>query len=73
MSSNSGSTPQHASFSSHQQGQQPKLQLPLTCDPPGEDNPPQQATWIVRTIESMVFWTRGRYGLSDLREGQEHR
>ncbi|KAI9672136.1 MAG: hypothetical protein M1831_001949 [Alyxoria varia] len=45
MSSNSGSTPQHASISSQQQP--PKLQLPLTCDPPNEDNPPQQATWII--------------------------
>jgi hypothetical protein len=24
-----------------------KLQLPLSCDPPGPDNPPKQLVWIV--------------------------
>jgi hypothetical protein len=31
-----------------------KLQLPLSCDPPGLDNPPKQFVWIVG-IEKFYF------------------
>lgn len=27
-----------------------KLQLPLSCDPPGSNNPPKQLVWIVSRI-----------------------
>ena len=27
--------------------ERPRLQLPSSCDPPGEDNPPQQAVWVI--------------------------
>lgn len=27
-----------------------KLQLPLSCDPPGPNNPPKQLIWIVSAL-----------------------
>ena len=37
-------SPESSSSNSHK----PKLQLPLTVDPPGPTNPPKQPVWIVR-------------------------
>jgi hypothetical protein len=31
-----------------------KLQLPMSCDPPGPSNPVKQLVWIVRTSRSFL-------------------
>lgn len=35
-----------------------KLQLPLSCDPPGLSNPPKQLVWIV---SSSIVLSRGKF------------
>jgi len=36
-----------------------KLQLPLSCDPPGPSNPPKQLVWIVSTLLIKAFSAAG--------------
>lgn len=45
--------------------ERPKLHLPSSCDPPGEDNPPQQAVWI-------IFGATGHMGRSLARAALSH-
>ena len=45
--------------------ERPKLQLPSSCDPPGEENPPQQAVWI-------IFGGTGHMGRSLVRAALSH-
>ena len=42
-----------------------RLQLPASCEPPGEDNPPQQAVWI-------IFGATGHMGRSLARRALAH-
>ena len=45
--------------------ERPKLQLPSSCDPPGEENPPQQQVWI-------IFGATGHMGRSLARAALSH-
>lgn len=43
-----------------------KVGLPLSCDPPGPNNPPKQLVWIVsRWLFSLLTCFRGRQSASD--------
>ncbi|KAL9602861.1 MAG: hypothetical protein Q9219_001556 [cf. Caloplaca sp. 3 TL-2023] len=60
----------HASFSTESPHvaammQDPKLQLPASCDPPGPNNPPEQLVWI-------VFGATGHIGRSVAKAALSH-
>jgi hypothetical protein len=40
----------HSSLSPSAASKISNLKLPSTCDPPGEQNPPKQAVWIVWSL-----------------------
>lgn len=46
-------------------GDRGRLHLPAGCDPPGEDNPPQQMTWV-------IFGATGHMGRSLVRSALTH-
>lgn len=45
---------QDAGGLSPESAQKAKLQLPMSCDPPGPNNPPKQLVWIVSLHFSLI-------------------